>query len=75
MDLMTEIGIHVNTETKEIVWKGHRHPLLNRGDLQDKNTLNMLYNLVLNLSIKEAKDRMQIMKKSMYVNAAQNFNT
>ena len=37
MDLMTEIGIVVDTETKEVRWEGHTTPLKQKGDLKESN--------------------------------------
>ena len=34
MDLMTEIGIVVDTKTKEVRWEGHTTPLKQKGDLK-----------------------------------------
>ena len=43
MDLMTDIGIVVDTETKEIRWEGHTTPLKLQGDIQDDERRNMVY--------------------------------
>jgi len=45
MDLMTEIGIMVDTEAKCIRWEGNIAPLKHKGDLSDKNTLNTVYHM------------------------------
>ena len=48
MDLMTEIGIVVDTEAKTIRWDGASTPLKTRGTLQSTETLNMLYHTAIN---------------------------
>ena len=45
MDIMNDIGIYVNTETKTINWEGATIPLKERGALQDANVTEMLYHL------------------------------
>ena len=57
MDLMTEIGIYVNTETKEVQWKGQAVPLKERGVLQSKSTVNFLYHMAVNPVLHEAEER------------------
>ena len=43
MDLMTEIGIVVDTDAKEIRWEGHTTPLKLEGHIQDDERRNMVY--------------------------------
>ena len=43
MDLMTELGIYVNTEDKHIHWEGASIPLKQRGDLSECSHLNYLF--------------------------------
>ncbi len=57
MDLMTEIGIFVNTETKEVVWEGHTTPLVSRGVLQDEDIVAHMYHMAVNPVIQEAEER------------------
>ena len=45
MDLMTELGIYIDTESKVIRWDGNETPLANRGALTNSDTLNHIYNL------------------------------
>ena len=45
MDLMTEIGIYVNTDDKIVVWKDRTIPLKERGALQDSNDVQQLYHM------------------------------
>ena len=45
MDLMTSIGIYVNTESKTVCWEGASIPLKERGTLQNSNITQMIYHL------------------------------
>ena len=45
MDLMTELGIYIDTENKVIRWDGNETPLANRGALSNADTLKHVYNL------------------------------
>ena len=54
MDLLTELGLYVNTETKELYWEGHTAPLKQRGTLDNAETVNALYHLAVNPAILEA---------------------
>ena len=57
MDLMTETGIFIDTENKEVWWKGVTVPLSRRGELQNRRTVNTLYHMAVNPAVKEAEDR------------------
>ena len=58
MDLMTELGIYIDTEEKVIRWDGNSTPLANRGVLQKRDTLQHVYNLSTEEPIlKEAEER------------------
>ena len=57
MDLMTELGIFVNTETKEIQWKGMTTPLVNCGTLQNPGMVNHIYHMAVNTTVAEAEAR------------------
>ena len=46
MDLQTELGLYVNTDTKMMVWKDTAIPLKERGDLNDPEFNNMLYHVL-----------------------------
>ena len=48
LDLMTEIGIYVDTDEKLIKWKGQSTPLKKLGTLQDPDVRNELFHLVAN---------------------------
>ena len=43
MDLMTELGIYVKTDTKEVCWDGASTPLVQRGDYQSRENLHAAY--------------------------------
>lgn len=43
MDLMTEIGITVNTVTKQVEWEGHSTPLKQLGQIQRSNYVQAAY--------------------------------
>ena len=45
MDLMTSIGIYVDTSTKEVKWEGHAIPLKQCGDLQSKEMVQHIYHI------------------------------
>jgi len=45
MDLMTELGIHVNTETKLVVWEDASIPLKEHGQLNDREVIEMIYTM------------------------------
>jgi transposase InsO family protein len=45
LDLQTEIGIYVNTDDKQIHWEGATIPLKTRGELDDSQYLQMLYEI------------------------------
>mgnify|MGYP002063084857 CR=1 FL=1 len=45
MDLMTSIGIYVDTSTKEVKWEGHAIPLKQHGDLQSKEMVQHIYHI------------------------------
>ena len=57
MDLMTEIGIYINTATREVVWGENTTPLMQRGQFQDKEMVNTIYQLSINPSVMEAEQR------------------
>ena len=57
MDLMTELGIYINTETKEIQWKGLSTPLVSRGTLQEPSVMNSIYHMAVNETVAEAEER------------------
>ena len=57
MDLMTEIGIYVNTETKNVCWQGANIPLRQRGVLQNKDNLSAIYSTTINPVLHEAEER------------------
>ena len=58
MDLMTEIGIYVNTDTKQVVWEDAAIPLKERGQLDEPEMIQMLYHLAKEPSIlQEAEAR------------------
>jgi hypothetical protein len=46
MDLMTDIGIYVNTENKTINWEGNCIPLKARGELSEDNVIHTLYHTI-----------------------------
>jgi hypothetical protein len=46
MDLMTMIGIFVNTRDRTVEWEGHAIPLKERGELQNCEHVNFLYHMV-----------------------------
>jgi len=46
MDLMTDIGIYINTADKTVVWEGASIPLKNRGVLQDSKVVQAVYNII-----------------------------
>jgi hypothetical protein len=51
MDMLCELGLTVDTETKTVRWEGNETPLCNRGALQDVKTLNAVYNLAQDASV------------------------
>ena len=51
MDLMTEIGMYVNTAKRVIQWEENSTPLYHRGALSSKSTLNHLYSLSMEASV------------------------
>ena len=57
LDLLTEIGLFVNTETKCISWQGHSAPLKHRGALQNSFVLQELYAMSVNPVLEEAEQR------------------
>ena len=57
MDLMTTIGIMVDTKEKVIKWEGHMTPLKAHGDLQDQEHCNMLHDLYAASVLDEAEER------------------
>ena len=58
MDLMTKIGIYVDTEKKYIRWEGNTVPLKQRGQLQHRDNVDMLYSLYSGIPIlQEAEKR------------------
>jgi hypothetical protein len=46
MDLMTTIGIFVNTRDRTIEWEGHVIPLKEHVELQNREHVNLLYHTV-----------------------------
>jgi hypothetical protein len=48
MDLMTTIGIFVNTRDRIVEWEGHAIPLKERGELQNREHVNFLSKCSLN---------------------------
>jgi hypothetical protein len=74
MDLMTTIGIFVNTRDRTVEWEGHAIPLKERGELQDRENVNLIYHTVNAPSIiLEAEERQsravywtQIMRPSTF---------
>ena len=57
MDLMTELGMHVNTHTKEIVWGERTAPLVRRGECQSKERLHVACHMAVNPTVMEAEAR------------------
>ena len=57
MDLMTELGLYVNTETKELVWDGHTVPLKEHGEMRDMDTVKSIYHATVNPTVVEAEER------------------
>ena len=58
MDLMTHIGMFVDTERKTVRWKTHEIPLKQRGDLMSKKTVSTLYHMSKEIDVlKEAEAR------------------
>ena len=58
MDLMTEIGIMVDTKSKVIRWEDHETPLHLRGEMSDQETVNMIYHFTQEIEVlKEAEER------------------
>ena len=57
LDLLTEIGLYVNTETKMLYWEGHTAPLKERGALGSTFMLQELYAMSVNPVLKEAEER------------------
>jgi hypothetical protein len=58
MDLMTEIGIFVGTEAKQIRWGESTTPLKNRGDMQNHNFMEAMYHLATDVpNLQEAEER------------------
>ena len=58
MDMMTEIGIFVNTATKTIDWNETSTPLKQRGQLKESYYLNMCYHQALEPEVlKDAESR------------------
>ena len=57
MDLMTEIGLYINTENKTIYWGGHTAPLKERGALQNDVILDGIYAMSVNPVLQEAEER------------------
>ncbi len=46
MDLMTELGIYVDTATKNVRWDDHSIPLKVRGELSNRQNLQNVYSLM-----------------------------
>jgi len=57
MDLMTSIGIYVDTEAKLIRWENNTSPLVTRGTLDNKSTLNFLYAMATDTVLQKAERR------------------
>ena len=57
MDLMTELGIYVNTEDKMIHWEGNVTPLVERGLYKDREMVHQLYHSAVNPIVMEAEER------------------
>ena len=57
MDMMTQLGIYVNTEAKVLYWEGHTAPLKNKGSLDDDFVVQELYAMNINPVLKEAEER------------------
>lgn len=58
LDLMTAIGIYVNTEIPAIVWEDSTIPLKERGQLEDREVMEMIYNIEKDPDIlKQAEER------------------
>lgn len=58
MDLMTKIGIVVDTKDSVIRWENHETPLHLRGEMSDQQTVNTLYHITQEIEVlKEAAKR------------------
>jgi transposase InsO family protein len=62
MDLMTDLGLYVNTATKQVVWENdevrHESPLRQRGELHNRKELHGAYNMYQETEVlKEAEER------------------
>jgi hypothetical protein len=45
MDMLTDIGMYVNTATKEVCWEDHSIPLRERGELMKRDDLLEIYHV------------------------------
>jgi hypothetical protein len=60
MDLLTNIGLYINTEAKTVCWEGSEIPLKERGDLSDKDVVNVIYAMAVSPDIlQEAEARQE----------------
>ena len=67
MDLLTEIGLFVNTEDKTVCWEGAAVPLKERGELQDAHVTEQLYHMAQEPNIlKDAEERQARILESDY---------
>jgi hypothetical protein len=58
MDLMCEIGIYLNTETKEITWEDTTIPMKQKGELHNKEMAQWVYDVIKEpVGIREAVQR------------------
>ena len=56
MDLMTELGIYVDTATKNVRWDDHSIPLKVRGELSKHQNLQDAYNLIQSVPVLQQAD-------------------
>ena len=57
MDQMMELGLFINTDSKEMCWKDRTAPLARRGNYQTRERLEKAYHMVINDSVLEAEKR------------------
>ena len=56
IDLMSQLGICVNTQTKQIHWGEDAVPMYKRGDLDNKESLHTFYHMAVNPAVVEAEE-------------------
>ena len=59
MDLMTEIGIFVNTATKRVQWEDSSCPLKERGTTQDRACMEALYHMAVSPPVLQTAEARQ----------------